>query len=144
MDSHQIMHPYALSFIGGLLVGTSVWLMLVGLGRVTGVSGIAASALTEPQVSLWRFAFLLGLVAGGAVFATLFHASGASVTTTPWLIAAGLLVGFGTVLGGGCTSGHGVCGLGRRSMRSLVATLTFMAAGMVAVAVIHAVKAGAV
>lgn len=136
------MHPYALSFFGGLLIGLSVWLMLVGLGRVTGVSGIAATALTEPRVSLWRFAFLLGLIAGGALFAHLFSLSGASITSTPWLIGAGLLVGFGTVLGGGCTSGHGVCGLGRRSKRSLVATLVFMGAGMVTVAVIHAMKGG--
>jgi uncharacterized membrane protein YedE/YeeE len=134
------MHPYALSSIGGLLIGASVWLMLVGLGRVTGVSGIAATAMVEPRVSLWRFAFLLGLVVGGALFAQMFNVRGAAVTSTPWLIGAGLLVGFGTVLGGGCTSGHGVCGLGRRSKRSLVATLVFMGAGMVTVAAIHAMK----
>jgi uncharacterized protein len=135
------MHPYVLSSIGGLLIGVSVWLMLVGLGRVTGVSGIAATALTEPRESLWRFAFLLGLIVGGALFAHLFNVSGASVASTPWLIGAGLLVGFGTVLGGGCTSGHGVCGLGRRSKRSLVATLAFMGAGMVTVAIIRGLKA---
>ena len=138
------MHPYILSFIGGLLVGTSVWLMLIGLGRVTGVSGIVATAITEPRVSLWRFAFLLGLVLGGAAFASLFQIAGVSVASTPWLIAAGLLVGFGTVLGGGCTSGHGVCGLGRRSKRSLAATLTFMGAGMVTVALIRALQGVAV
>ena len=138
------MHPYVLSFIGGLLVGVSVWLMLIGLGRVTGVSGIAATAIAEPRVSLWRFAFLLGLVLGGAMFASLFQITGVSVASTPWLIAAGLLVGFGTVLGGGCTSGHGVCGLGRRSKRSLAATLSFMVAGMVTVAVIRALQGVAV
>ena len=138
------MHPYVLSFIGGLLVGASVWLMLIGLGRVTGVSGIVATAITEPRVSLWRFAFLLGLVLGGAMFASLFQIAGVSVASTPWLIAAGLLVGFGTVLGGGCTSGHGVCGLGRRSKRSLAATLTFMGAGMVTVALIRALQGVAV
>lgn len=134
------MHAYALSFLGGLLVGASVWLMLVGLGRVTGVSGIAATAITEPRVSLWRFAFLLGLILGGALFANVLHIFGTSIASTPWLIVSGLLVGFGTVVGGGCTSGHGVCGLGRRSPRSLAATLTFMGAGMVTVAVIHAIK----
>lgn len=138
------MHPYVLSFIGGLLVGASVWLMLIGLGRVAGVSGIAATAITEPRVSVWRFAFLLGLVLGGAVFASLFQIAGVPVASTPWLIAAGLLVGFGTVLGGGCTSGHGVCGLGRGSKRSLAATLTFVGAGMVTVAVIHALQGLAV
>jgi uncharacterized protein len=135
------MHAYVWSFVGGLLIGGSVWLMLIGLGRVTGVSGIAAAALMEPRVSLWRFAFLLGLVAGGALFAHVFNVSGMAVTSTPWLIGAGLLVGFGTVLGGGCTSGHGVCGLGRRSMRSLVATLVFMGAGMATVAAIHTIHA---
>ena len=134
------MHSYPLSFVGGLLIGTSVWLMLVGLGRVTGVSGIAATALTEPRSSGWRFAFLLGLIVGGAIFANVFSRFGTSVASVPGLIAAGLLVGFGTVIGGGCTSGHGVCGLGRRSARSLVATLTFVAAGMVTVAVIHTMK----
>ncbi len=136
------MPAYASSFAGGLLIGGAVWLMLIGLGRVTGVSGIAATAMTEPRESLWRFAFLLGLVVGGALFARLFNTSAASVTSTAWLIGAGLLVGVGTVLGGGCTSGHGVCGLGRRSKRSLVATLVFMGAGMVTVAIIHALKAG--
>lgn len=134
------MPPYAQSFLGGLLIGVSVWLMLVGLGRITGVSGIVAAAMTEPRASLWQFAFLLGLVVGGSLFAHAFNVSAASVASTPWLIGAGLLVGFGTVLGGGCTSGHGVCGLGRRSPRSLVATLVFMSAGMLTVAAIHAMK----
>ena len=134
------MHPYTLSLLGGLLIGISVSLMLVGLGRVTGVSGIAATALTEPRSSLWRFAFLLGLIVGGAIFAQWFDRYGVSVSSRPWLIGAGLLVGLGTVIGGGCTSGHGVCGLGRRSLRSLVATLTFMAAGVLTVAVIQATK----
>lgn len=137
------MPQYELSFVGGLLIGGAVWLMLIGLGRVAGISGIAATAMAAPRTSAWRVAFLLGLVVGGAGFARLFNVSGTAVAATPWLIAAGLLVGFGTVLGGGCTSGHGVCGLGRRSLRSLVATLVFMAAGMATVAVIHAVKAGA-
>jgi uncharacterized membrane protein YedE/YeeE len=132
------MHSYLLSFVGGLLIGAAVWLMLFGLGRVTGISGIAATALAEPRVSLWRFAFLLGLVAGGALFASVLHVSAAPIASTGWLVAAGLLVGFGTVLGGGCTSGHGVCGLGRRSPRSLIATLAFMGAGMLTVAAIRA------
>jgi uncharacterized protein len=134
------MHPYLLSLTGGLLIGVAVWLMLAGLGRVTGISGIAASALVEPQRSGWRFAFLLGLVAGGVVFTLLFRVSTNAVASTPWVIVAGLLVGFGTVIGGGCTSGHGVCGLGRRSLRSLMATLTFMGAGVVTVAIIRAIN----
>jgi uncharacterized protein len=136
------MHPYLQSLVGGLLIGTSVWILLMGLGRVTGISGIAATALTSPRDSLWRYAFLLGLIGGGAVFANVFDVSTVNVANGPWLVVAGLLVGFGTVLGSGCTSGHGVCGLGRRSVRSLVATLTFMAAGMATVAILNAMKAG--
>ena len=137
------MHPYLVSLFGGLLIGVSVWLMLSGLGRVTGISGIAATALTAPKESLWRYAYLAGLIGGGLLFVRLFGTAASGVATTPWLIVAGLLVGFGTVLGGGCTSGHGVCGMGRRSPRSLIATLTFMAAGMAAVAVIRALNGGA-
>lgn len=131
------MHPYLLSFIGGLLIGTAVWLLFAGLGRVAGISGIMAAALGEPRSGAWRFAFLGGLIGGGLLFARAFHLQTANVASMPWLIAAGLLVGVGTVLGGGCTSGHGVCGLGRRSVRSLVATLTFMACGAATVAVIR-------
>ena len=132
------MHPYLLSLFGGLLIGASVWLMLAGLGRVTGISGIAATALSAPRESLWRYAFLAGLIGGGVLFVRLFSTVTTGVASTPWLIVAGLLVGFGTVLGGGCTSGHGVCGLGRRSSRSLIATLAFMATGMATVAVMRA------
>ena len=137
------MHPYLVSLFGGLLIGVSVWLLLAGMGRVTGISGIAATALTAPKESLWRYAYLAGLIGGGLLFVRLFGTAASGVATTPWLIVAGLLVGFGTVLGGGCTSGHGVCGLGRRSPRSLIATLTFMAAGMVAVAIIRAMSGSA-
>lgn len=132
------MHPYLLSFIGGLLIGIAVWLLLSGLGRVAGISGIMAAALGDPRASAWRFAFLGGLIGGGLLFARALHLATVPVATTPWLIVAGLLVGFGTVISGGCTSGHGVCGLGRRSLRSLVATMTFMAFGAVTVAIIRA------
>jgi hypothetical protein len=85
---------------------------------------------------------LLGLIVGGAFFVKVFSIPTANVANGAWLVVAGLLVGFGTVMAGGCTSGHGVCGLGRRSMRSLVATLSFMAAGMATVAILNALKAG--
>ena len=137
------MHPYLVSLFGGLLIGASVWLMLAGLGRVTGISGIATTALIAPKESVWRYAFLAGLIGGGLLFVRLFGTASTGVATPPWLIVAGLLVGFGTVLGGGCTSGHGVCGLGRRSPRSLIATLAFMAAGMATVAVIRALNGSA-
>jgi uncharacterized protein len=137
------MHPYLLSFIGGLFIGAAVWLLWAGLGRIAGISGIAANALIAPKESPWRYAFLVGLMGGGLLFVHLLGAVSVGVATTPWLIVAGLLVGSGTVLGSGCTSGHGVCGLGRRSARSLVATLTFMVAGVATVAVIRAVHGGA-
>ncbi|MBL8309387.1 MAG: YeeE/YedE family protein [Burkholderiales bacterium] len=137
------MHPYLLSFLGGLLIGAAVWLLIMGLGRVAGVSGILAAAINDPRHSLWRIAFLGGLVAGGAWFVREFKLPTVTVAATPTLVVAGLLVGFGTVLAGGCTSGHGVCGLGRRSLRSLVATLTFMATGAATVAIVRAVSGGA-
>ena len=132
------MSAYLQSFAGGVLIGLASWLMLVGLGRVTGISGIASTALFERRHAgshggAWRWFFLAGLVIGGAWFASVL-AIPVPATRSPWLlIAAGLLVGFGTVMGSGCTSGHGVCGLGRRSMRSFIATCTFMATGVLTV-----------
>jgi uncharacterized protein len=120
--------------VGGVLIGLASWLLLASLGRVAGISGIASSWLVSKGSSnVWRAVFLVGLMAGGWVAAQLM-----AVPITPmrpaWLLCiAGVLVGFGTVLGSGCTSGHGVCGLGRRSLRSLLATLTFMLAGFATV-----------
>jgi uncharacterized protein len=117
--------------LGGLLIGLASWLMLAALGRVTGISGIASAALMGEAGSGWRYAFLGGLVFGGAVFGWMLQVPMQSLRSPALLVVAGLLVGFGTVWGSGCTSGHGVCGLGRMSMRSLVAVLAFMATGMV-------------
>jgi uncharacterized membrane protein YedE/YeeE len=128
------LHPYLQSLIGGVLIGLSSWLLLASLGRVAGISGIAAGALTgaEPDTR-WRWAFLAGLC-GAGVAATLWLAPATNgPRSMALLIGAGLLVGFGTVLGSGCTSGHGVCGLGRRSLRSLAATLTFMGTAAITV-----------
>jgi uncharacterized protein len=123
---------------GGVLIGLASWLLLAALGRVAGISGIAAGAMvpTEQErgaLGMWRKLFLLGLIGGGAL--AFFMLSPPMVVTRPLplLIVAGLLVGVGTVMGSGCTSGHGVCGLGRRSARSLVATLSFMGAGVATV-----------
>jgi len=131
------MHPYLQSLVGGLLIGLSVFIMARGLGRVTGISGITATALSSPRSGGWRWAFLLGLVLGGAVAAPALNLAMTPIAAGWSLPVAGLLVGFGTVLGSGCTSGHGVCGLARLSMRSLVATITFMAAGIITVAIIR-------
>ncbi len=119
--------------LGGALIGLASALLLLFKGRVAGISGIFGLALSSPRDSGWRWAFVLGLVAGGVGYLALSPASFASTYDPglPLTAAAGLLVGFGTRLGSGCTSGHGVCGLSRLSARSLVATLTFIATGAV-------------
>jgi uncharacterized protein len=132
------MHPFLWSLLGGLLIGAATWIMVAGLGRVAGISGIMATALFAPRESGWRFAFIAGLVLGGAAFAVLFNRVAPSVAPPGILIVAGLLVGFGTVLGSGCTSGHGVCGLSRFSVRSLISVVTFMVVGAITVAVLRA------
>ncbi|MEN9886854.1 MAG: hypothetical protein RL758_1432 [Pseudomonadota bacterium] len=116
--------------VGGVLIGLASWLVLAALGRVTGISGIASAVLMGEKGSAWRWAFLAGLVLGGALFAWLLHTPLQAMRSPVLLGAAGLLVGFGTVWGSGCTSGHGVCGLGRLSARSLVSVLAFMATGV--------------
>jgi len=115
---------------GGVLIGLAATLLLWLNGRVAGVSGILAGVLfPRPGEVAWRVAFLAGLVAAGAAAIALLPGIATPRTGFPplALVAAGLLVGFGASLGNGCTSGHGVCGLGRLSTRSLVAVLTFMA-----------------
>lgn len=119
------------STIGGVLIGLSAVLLMAWEGRIAGISGIAARLL-PPYLDgalLSRLGFVLGLVAAPLAYAAI---SGSDVVQTvssnlPLMALAGLLVGFGSVYGNGCTSGHGVCGLSRLSLRSLVATLTFMA-----------------
>lgn len=142
------LHPYLQSLLGGLLIGGATWLLLISLGRVAGVSSIAAGAIA-PDVDVvgeggdlgWRWAFVAGLAVGGLLMALWWQPPATDPRPVWLLLGAGLLVGFGTVLGSGCTSGHGVCGLGRRSGRSLMATLTFMAVGMLTVALVQHVSA---
>ena len=121
--------------IGGLLIGLAGAVMLLGLGRIAGVSGIVARSVgiggDMPLGSAW--AFLAGLPIGALLIARTTDWQPASFASWPVLVAAGLLVGFGTRLGSGCTSGHGVCGISRLSQRSLVATATFIAAGVATV-----------
>jgi uncharacterized membrane protein YedE/YeeE len=119
--------------VGGLLIGLSAALMLLGAGRIAGVSGITARAtgLSRGGMSLpSAWAFLIGLPLGALLMARIAGLDPAQFSAWPMLVGAGLLVGFGTSLGSGCTSGHGVCGVSRLSQRSLVATATFMAAGI--------------
>ncbi len=125
---------------GGLLIGSSAALLWLGLGRIAGISGIIGSLLApHAEDAAWRLAFLAGLVlapilyeiAGGPLPHVVLPGSAASI------VAGGLLVGFGTRLGGGCTSGHGVCGMARLSPRSIAATVVFMACGFATVFIVR-------
>lgn len=121
-----------MSLLGGLLIGTASALFILANGRIAGISGILGGLLrpTSGDV-MWRLAFLLGLIVAPAVLAAFVAPVIPTIDAGPTtLIIAGLLVGIGTRYGGGCTSGHGVCGLSRLSPRSLIATLAFMGTGM--------------
>lgn len=128
------------ALVGGALIGLSASLLLLTHGKVAGISGIYAGALRSdaPDRGM-RIAFIVGLVVSGAALRLIAPSLFASAWTPslPLAVAAGLIVGVGTRLGSGCTSGHGVCGLSRLSMRSLVATGTFMAAGFATVLVVR-------
>lgn len=128
------------SLVGGVLIGVAASLLLVGSGRVAGISGIVGSLLlSAPGERSWRAWFLGGLLGAGLVFAIAHPAAiAASRSSLPLLAVAGLLVGVGTRLGNGCTSGHGVCGVSRWSRRSLSATFAFVAAGMLTVGLVRA------
>ncbi|MFM9799160.1 YeeE/YedE family protein [Aeromonas dhakensis] len=129
---------WLLSLGGGMLVGLAALILMLCNGRVAGISGILAGALQHRAP--WRLLFLLGLGAGAWLALTLGWASMPVFTVLPaWplVLLAGLLVGIGTRFGNGCTSGHGICGMGRLSVRSIVATLTFMATGVLTVFLTH-------
>ncbi|MFN3989164.1 MAG: YeeE/YedE family protein [Erythrobacter sp.] len=126
---------------GGVLIGLAAALMLLGAGRIAGVSGIAARAFAIGDGAMPRsaaFAFLVGLPLGALMVALLTDAPTPQFASPLLLAVAGLIVGLGTRLGSGCTSGHGVCGMSRLSQRSLVATATFMATGFATVAAMNA------
>ena len=129
------MFEYTTPLVGGLLIGTASVGMLLFLGRITGISGILWGAITAQPDNSWRWLFLLGLLLGPLLYHSLSGAPYPAASPLQWwhAVAGGLLVGFGVKLGCGCTSGHGVCGIGRLSLRSLVATLTFMFTGFVTV-----------
>ena len=128
--------------IGGLLIGAAAAIMLLGLGRIAGVSGLAARAAgISSEGAPWPIAvaFVVGLPAGATLLAALIHPVAVHfLAGDASLIGGGLLVGLGTRMGSGCTSGHGVCGVSRFSRRSLVATAIFMMAGFVTVALVNA------
>ncbi len=128
------MEAFLLPIAGGVLIGVASMGLLATMGRIAGVSGILWGAIGGPDRS-WRWLFIIGLVAGGALAHTITGKPIPVPSESPlWLAAlAGLIVGVGTRMGSGCTSGHGVCGIGRLSVRSLVATMTFMTTGVVTV-----------
>jgi uncharacterized protein len=135
------MHPYLQSLLGGICIGAAALMLMWRLGRVMGASGIAASALVGEKDSAWRWAFLIALIVGGALFAWLLNANHSAVASDATLAIAGLLVGVGTVIGNGCTSGHGVCGIARFSKRSIAATCVFMATAAITVAALNVLGA---
>jgi uncharacterized membrane protein YedE/YeeE len=122
------MNPdWLYGLIGGLMIGSAAALLLLGTGRIAGISGILGGALAGSNLAEGA-AVLAGLIGASALYALTLGAPVVTVSgSVPLLAAGGLLVGFGSRLGGGCTSGHGVCGMSRLSPRSLVATGTFMA-----------------
>ncbi len=129
---------------GGILIGLAALLFLLIQGRVAGISGILAGLLAPATPDTgWRWRFIGGLGVGGALGFWLLGlpAPELSQVSWHWLLVGGLLVGFGAKLGNGCTSGHGICGIGRLSVRSIVATLLFMLAGMVTVFIMRHVLA---
>jgi len=125
--------------IGGTLIGLAASILWLGIGRISGMTGVLSSLfLLHEKQRHWAFWFLAGLTLAYPLYLLLDHSAPIEMTTNNGLlIAAGLLVGFGTYIGNGCTSGHGVCGMGRLSLRSTVATVTFMVAGVATVAVMN-------
>lgn len=132
-------HSIVLSLLGGTLIGLSASLLLLANGRVAGISGVVGSLLAPVRGDIaWRVLFFAGLLTGGLLLAWLRPVSFAapvslSGSRAVLMVVAGLLVGFGSRLGNGCTSGHGVCGVSRGSARSVAATLTFIATGILTV-----------
>ena len=125
------------------MIGLAAVFMMATIGRITGISNIFASTLTPKHSVSWQWAFIIGLLLSGLLVQLLYQPITIEIeSNTPMLLIAGLLVGFGTRLGSGCTSGHGICGLSRFSLRSLVATLSFMAAGFVTVLVTRHLMGG--
>lgn len=127
------------ALLGGALIGLAATLLYAGLGRIAGISGVLTQTLEQSAGRGWRLAFLVGLVAGAGAWFALGHDVPVQRAgfPLPWLLLAGVLVGFGTRMGNGCTSGHGICGLARLSKRSLVAVAVFMGVAFATVYVLR-------
>jgi hypothetical protein len=133
------------SFVGGAIIGLASVLMMLMFGRIAGISGILGTALDFPKNdTLWRYAFLFGIISSGFIFSPFIDKSLLSNSLDYKyvfiIMLAGLLVGFGTRLGSGCTSGHGICGISRLSMRSVLATATFLLSGVVTVLIMKLIN----
>lgn len=130
----NILYPLG----GGMLIGLGSSVLFMGIGKIAGISGILGLTLKKPVLeSLWRYAFVIGLIGGGLIIKLLnpeLFEYEFKFNALDYIIG-GLLVGFGTRLGSGCTSGHGVCGISRMAKRSITATITFMFFGAIAVAI---------
>ena len=126
--------PYS-SFIGGLIIGVAIVLFFITTGRLAGISGIVSSTLEKNENKFSNLLFIIGLILGPLVF--IFFSKNDVVfkmtSSIPLIIVGGLLVGLGTKIGRGCTSGHGICGISRFSMRSIIATIIFMIFAMITV-----------
>ena len=123
-----------ISLVGGLMLGVATAILLLGIGRIAGISGIFSSLLKPKRVEMWQVLFIAGLIVSPLLYRLVKPLPAIEVSASiPLLIAAGLLVGFGTRLGSGCTSGHGICGNARLSPRSMAATVTFMFFGILTV-----------
>ncbi len=134
------------ALIGGAIIGLAVSLMLVLNGRVTGISGIVSGVLSPRKNDIsWRILFLLGLLFGGVLLRFIqpeaFQSASNNMNLFDYAVA-GLLVGFGTLLGNGCTSGHGVCGISRLSVRSIMATIVFITFGVLSVFIFKTLRGG--
>ena len=128
------------SLMGGILIGIAATIIFFVNGRIMGISGILGSLIItkETDQKFWRIIFILGVLIGPLIFILLFkEIKSEMVANTTLLIISGFLVGLGTSLGNGCTSGHGICGLSRFSIRSIVATLVFVISGMITVYLIN-------
>lgn len=130
------MHPYIQALLGGTIMGIASALLFVANGRILGISGVLGGALrVRTAEARWRWAFVAGMLAAGAIMFLLMpqvYVNSVQRSSMAYL-AAGVLVGVGTQLGSGCTSGHGICGIGRMSKRSIFATIVFMASGAASV-----------
>lgn len=131
--------------IGGALIGLSTVLLMLSTGRIAGISGIFSGLLNlRGEDKSWRFAFLAGLILALILAGSIGYRIASPALPSSWvvIVVAGLLVGFGTRLGGGCTSGHGICGMARLSLRSVTATVVFMVMAVVTVAITRHVLGG--